>query len=261
MKYTENLNLKKPDLTDYVNVSDLNDNSDVIDAVIAGLSVNTETYNAHMGNFVEHTRYGSASGVNAKNVTLSPVPTTYTEGMSVAFKNVTTNTGSVTLNLNSLGAKPLVRSDGTAIPPNILKANSIYTARYNGTSFILQGEGGEFKLVVGNTLLIPQFNGNFVTFHTVMSETAYRIIGTSGVYRLSFTIGAGTTGADVYGQWYKNGIPYGTKNFTNGTPTEFTEDLQFEAGDRASIYILSKRPAGDSANSIQFKTIVKVPYE
>lgn len=34
MTYTTNLNLKKPDTTDLVNVADLNDNSDAIDSAI-----------------------------------------------------------------------------------------------------------------------------------------------------------------------------------------------------------------------------------
>lgn len=36
MKYTTNLNLKQPDLEDYVNVEDLNDNMDVIDTEMVG---------------------------------------------------------------------------------------------------------------------------------------------------------------------------------------------------------------------------------
>lgn len=38
MQYTTKLNLKKPDSTDYVNVSDLNENMDIIDAEIKNLS-------------------------------------------------------------------------------------------------------------------------------------------------------------------------------------------------------------------------------
>ncbi|OMC81844.1 hypothetical protein BK128_21480 [Viridibacillus sp. FSL H7-0596] len=37
MKQTEKLNLKKPDLTDYVNISDLNENMDIIDAAVGDL--------------------------------------------------------------------------------------------------------------------------------------------------------------------------------------------------------------------------------
>lgn len=38
MKQTEKLNLKKPDLTDYVNVSDINENMDILDAAVGKLN-------------------------------------------------------------------------------------------------------------------------------------------------------------------------------------------------------------------------------
>lgn len=37
MQYTSRLNLKKPDLTDYVNVNDLNENFDIIDRTVGEL--------------------------------------------------------------------------------------------------------------------------------------------------------------------------------------------------------------------------------
>lgn len=37
MKYTEKLQLKKPDLTDYVNISDINENMDMLDAAVKEL--------------------------------------------------------------------------------------------------------------------------------------------------------------------------------------------------------------------------------
>ncbi|MFJ8261398.1 hypothetical protein ACIQ4I_05490 [Rummeliibacillus sp. NPDC094406] len=37
MKYTEKLQLKKPDLTDYVNISDINENMDTLDTAVKEL--------------------------------------------------------------------------------------------------------------------------------------------------------------------------------------------------------------------------------
>ena len=39
MKYTTNYKLKKPDATDYVKVSDLNENADTIDSVVSEVAV------------------------------------------------------------------------------------------------------------------------------------------------------------------------------------------------------------------------------
>lgn len=93
----------------------------------------------HKADYVHHAGYGSASGTNAKTITLNPVPKEYKEGMTIAFKNITQNTGAVTLNVNGLGAKPVKKPNGKDLVAGNLKANSVYTVRYNGTNFILQG--------------------------------------------------------------------------------------------------------------------------
>ncbi len=88
--------------------------------------------------------YGEASGENAKSIILNPAPASYYDGMCFAFKNLTQNTGAVTININGLGAKPVKKPNGNDIAAENLKTGSIYTIRYNGTNFILQGEGGEY---------------------------------------------------------------------------------------------------------------------
>lgn len=98
---------------------------------------------AHSADNTSHVKYGVDTGTaNAKAVTLTPAPSVYVDGMAVAFKNSIQNTGAVTININGLGAKTVLKANGNALSSGNLKANSIYTLRYNGTSFILQGEGG-----------------------------------------------------------------------------------------------------------------------
>lgn len=43
MKYTEKLGLKKPELTDYVNIEDINDNMDVLDEEVGNLKEGSTT--------------------------------------------------------------------------------------------------------------------------------------------------------------------------------------------------------------------------
>lgn len=43
MQKTPNLNLNKPDLTDYVDVTDLNENMDILDGAITDLGDSTDT--------------------------------------------------------------------------------------------------------------------------------------------------------------------------------------------------------------------------
>lgn len=97
----------------------------------------------HLADNTSHVYYSDDTGTaNEKVVAIAPVPTAYKKGLAVAFTNLVQNTGAVTINVNGLGPKSVLKSNGSAFTSGNLKANSIYTVRYNGTSFILQGEGG-----------------------------------------------------------------------------------------------------------------------
>lgn len=109
------------------------------------------TYNTHLADNVSHVHYGPDMGTaNAKVVNINSQATAYEEGMAVAFKNKTLNTGAVTIDVNGLGPKSILKSNGSAVASGNLKANSIYTVRYNGSAFILQGEGGEYGTATAN---------------------------------------------------------------------------------------------------------------
>jgi len=54
MQHTQNLNLKKPDLTDNVLISDLNENMDVLDQAVGELQKTTESIGDLEKNFNEH---------------------------------------------------------------------------------------------------------------------------------------------------------------------------------------------------------------
>lgn len=98
---------------------------------------------AHALDYVRQPGYGTTAGTGAAyTLTLSPALASYVAGVCVAIKIHTANTGACTLNVNSLGAKNLLKPGGTAMAAGDLKLNGIYTFRYDGTSFILQGEGG-----------------------------------------------------------------------------------------------------------------------
>src|SRR5690554_598252 len=92
-----------------------------------------------LGKYDRAPGYGTATGTNTKAITLSPAPGTYFEGLCFAFKNATQNTGAVTINVNGMGAKPIKKPNGNDLAAGNLKAGSVYTVRYNGTNFILQG--------------------------------------------------------------------------------------------------------------------------
>lgn len=223
------------------------------------------TTTTHMANDVAHNRYGTASGANAKTITLNPAPTSLGGGFSLRFKNTTANTGAVTLNINGLGAKPIIKNGGLALSSGNLKVGGIYTVVYDGTDFILQGERGEYGtatpvdvlkgktfgtengIMTGTFDHFPVTPGDLVIYQdTATSDTIQMTytkvkavtVNTEGVYRIAFTIKTNSTARTAYGQIYKNGVPYGTERTTASTTgTTFTEDLYFDIGDEIQLYL------------------------
>jgi hypothetical protein len=106
---------------------------------------------SHKADDTAHVKYGVATGAaNIYAVTLNPAPTSYVEGMAVSVKINVASSGASTLNINGLGAKGIKKSNGSDVTN--LKANGIYTFRYDGTSFILQGEGASGNATASDLL-------------------------------------------------------------------------------------------------------------
>ena len=78
----------------------------------------------------------SLTSDNAK-IGNTAVPMRYEEGAPLYFKNVTANTGNVTININLQGAKKLLQRDGSEIPAGGLLAGATYHAIYDGTDYRL----------------------------------------------------------------------------------------------------------------------------
>ncbi|VFU11660.1 hypothetical protein SCFA_130003 [anaerobic digester metagenome] len=70
------------------------------------------------------------------------------------------NTGASTINVNSLGAKSVKKPNGSDVSVGNLKAGSIYTVRYNGTNFILQGSDSAGNATPGDVLSGKTFSND-----------------------------------------------------------------------------------------------------
>lgn len=118
----------------------------------------------HIVNYAKHP--GIATTTNSGNayaVTLNPTPASYGNGLGVVITVNADSTGAATLNVNGLGAKPILKANGN--PVTNLKANGVYTVRYNPAAgsgsgaFILQGEGGEYGNVTAADVLLGKIFG------------------------------------------------------------------------------------------------------
>lgn len=67
---------------------------------------------------------------NAQTLTTNQSLTSLTAGFKVCFQPAATNTAAVTLNVDSLGAKPLRTTVGTDAPAGTFAANRVYCATY-----------------------------------------------------------------------------------------------------------------------------------
>jgi hypothetical protein len=207
LQQTPNYALKKIDLADSPpDITVMNPNWDKIDQVLKDiqdainsgatdeeLSLLRQDLAAHLADDTSHVPYAVATGTaNAYATTINPAPTAYVDGMAVTIKINVQNTGASTVNINSLGAKPIKKSNGNDVASGNLKAGVPYTLRYNGTNFILQGEGAS-----GNATASDLLSGK--TASTDAGDIVGAMINNSAV-----TITPGTT-AKTIPAGYHNG--------------------------------------------------------
>lgn len=154
-KNTSNYNLKKPSSEDFYNVEDQNGNMDIIDQQLERLNEDNQNtdqkissvssnLSSHLSDYVRQPGYAISTGVaNTYLATLNPAPANYVDGMGIVVKINVANTGASTLNVNGIGAKPIIDSKGYQIQAGKLLYGRIYSLKYDGANFQLQGEGGE----------------------------------------------------------------------------------------------------------------------
>lgn len=93
--------------------------------------------NIQSGTFV----YGeSAVGTDSYKILLTPTVTAYTKGMTVLMLADVANTGACTLELESLGAKPIKKLHDQALENNDIEAGQIVILTYDGVNFQLQNQ-------------------------------------------------------------------------------------------------------------------------
>lgn len=112
---------------------------------------NADELAAHKADYVRQPGYGTTAGTaTAYTLTLNPVPPALVAGLCVAVKVHVTSGANPTINVNGLGAKAIKKAEGNSVS---LVSGGVYTMRYDGTAFILQGEGGEYGTASASQVL------------------------------------------------------------------------------------------------------------
>lgn len=121
----------------------------------------------------------SVAGTNTITGSMTPDLASYSTGMMVIFTPANNSTGAATLNVDSLGAKSIVKGDGTALESGDLQASTIHFLLYDGTNFVLLNPLS-FNLVNGTlsgTLSVTgavTLNGPLTTDNTTADEPGYK---------------------------------------------------------------------------------------
>lgn len=81
----------------------------------------------------------SVSGTNTITATCAPAITAYAAGQFFTFVSAGANTGAVTLNINSLGAKAVTKEGTTALAAGEIASGAVVCVEYDGTRFQIVG--------------------------------------------------------------------------------------------------------------------------
>ncbi|GEM_PF-2469275 len=146
---TANYGFKKDNEDEFYNVNVVNDNLDKIDTEMKRIEDIIPTVSP-----TDSVKWiGTVAGTaNALTVTHAAI-TSYSDGLGVSFAANANSSAATTLNINSLGAIPIKKANGTVVTN--LKVGGVYTLRYRGSAFILQGEGGGEVAHNSKTFTVP----------------------------------------------------------------------------------------------------------
>ncbi|WP_018213732.1 hypothetical protein [Desulfitobacterium hafniense] len=105
------------------------------------LSQKIDDFAAHEADFTQQIPYTVTAGsANAYTASTTPALPALVTGVAITAKFHVVNTGASTFNWQGKGAKSIKNPDGTDVASGDL--NGVFTLRYDGVNFILQGKGG-----------------------------------------------------------------------------------------------------------------------
>lgn len=124
---------------------------------------------------------GTASGTNSYTATISPVITSYITFQRYLLKFTNANTAdSITINLNSLGAKNVYKSGSTIVDVSDIKAGQIYLIVYDGTAFQIIGDPPSGSSGTGTVQTVSVTTANGVSGSVANATTTPAITLTLG---------------------------------------------------------------------------------
>ncbi|NYV66185.1 hypothetical protein HYI36_13005 [Bacillus sp. Gen3] len=118
------------------------------------------TLEAHIHDYKEHIPYVVATGTGADYLLSIDGVTSLYEGFAVSFKaNVDNTDNAPRVKINNIFVY-IKKPNGQAPKAGSMKKDGIYTLRYNGKDFILQGEGGSGTALPEDVIVLKTFTND-----------------------------------------------------------------------------------------------------
>lgn len=165
--------------------------------------------------------------------------TAYAAGNIICFKANHTNTGSATLNVDTLGAKTLKKYGDTNLAANDIETGDLVFCQYDGTNFQVHSALGNTNLealagLTGATDVLAYFTSSSAMTTTALTAFARTLLDDANATAFLATLGTGTaavlntgTGAsdlpdtaDGDGRWFKQ-----SNNLSEGTAATMLSNL------------------------------------
>lgn len=148
-----------------------------------------------------HTYAGTVAGTgDAITVSLYVAVASYTAGMRLTFKAGADNTGAVTVNVSSLGAKSIVRPSGQALVAGDIISGQLIDIQYDGTNFVMMRPAyaeGTWTPSLGGTATYTTQIGRWTRVGRLVHIVCYLVINAIGTGSTSTISGLPLTSANI----------------------------------------------------------------
>ena len=132
----------------------------------------------------------SVSGTNTITATGPVGMAAYAAGQVFRFISAGANTGATTININTIGAKSIVKLNGSALVSGDIPSGAILSVAYDGTNFQLQSTLGVSSFSAGATGLTPS---TATTGAVTLAGVLGKLNGGTGALTASITFVARAT--------------------------------------------------------------------
>jgi len=122
---------------------------------------------------------GSVSGADTITAVGSPTVAAYAAGQMFYFVATAANTGAVTINIDSLGAKSITRDGTTALAAGDIQSGEVCVIVYDGTQFQLVNGASQSAAIVTNSLTVNGTSSldGAVTINDSGADVDFRVEG------------------------------------------------------------------------------------